>query len=101
MADAQVVALPEAVREDVDRAVRILKEAGCTEVYVFGSVAEGEYHEGSDLDLAVRGCPPERFYELAGTLLCELEHLVDLIPLDDADPFTRFLQEEGALVRVG
>ena len=27
-------------------------------MYVFGSVADGRVRENSDLDLAVRGCPP-------------------------------------------
>ena len=42
MASVDVAAVPEAMREDVRRAVRILREGGCTEVYVFGSAATGE-----------------------------------------------------------
>jgi len=51
---------PPEFHADIRRAVEILKEGGCAEVHVFGSVAEDRVLEGSDLDLAVRGCPPDR-----------------------------------------
>ncbi len=86
---------------DIDRAVAILKAGGCSEVFLFGSLAEGRAHEHSDIDLAVRGCPPGAFFHLYGKLLGELEHPVDLVKLDTADPFAQFLLEHGELLRVG
>ena len=69
--------IPMEYRSDVERAVVISKEEGCREVYVFGSVAVGDTAPRSDLDIAVRGCPPERFYRLLGRLMDELMHTVD------------------------
>ncbi len=86
---------------DIDRAVAILKAGGCSEVFLFGSLAEGRAHEHSDIDLAVRGCPTGEFFRLYGELMGELEHCVDLICLDKADPFAQFLLEHGLLLRVG
>jgi len=57
---------PKAYRADIERAVQILREGGCQEVHVFGSVAEGRIRKGSDLNLAVRGCPPRNFFPLLG-----------------------------------
>ena len=101
MATVDVGAVPEAMRKDVRRAVEILREGGCTEVYVFGSAATGEVRDDSDIDLAVRGCPERFFFGLLGRLLRELEHSVDLVDLDCEDPFSRFLEKEEELVRVG
>lgn len=95
------ITLPEAFQRDIDRAVRILKEAGCTEIFLFGSLAEGAAKEASDIDLAVRGCPRGHFFRLWGKLAWELDHPVDLVKLDADDPFALYLQKERDLVRVG
>ena len=87
-------------REDLERAVQILKEAGCTEIYLFGSVASGETHARSDIDLAVRGCPPDRFFHTLGRLMMALDHSVDLVDLDEPSIFVRYLLDSGELVRI-
>jgi predicted nucleotidyltransferase len=92
---------PEEYRADIERAVQLLKTGGCREVYVFGSVVEGRTREGSDLDLAVRGCPPGSFFPLLGELLTELEHSVDLVDLDREPRLVGFLQKHELLVHVG
>ena len=93
--------IPAAFQPDVARAVRILKEGGCKEVFLFGSLAEGRSHADSDIDLAVCGCPADRFFHLLGKLLFELRHRVDLVDLDAPDPFAQYLLQHGALQRVG
>jgi predicted nucleotidyltransferase len=100
MAASQAVTIPEAFRADVERAVQILRAGGCTDVFVFGSVAAGDA-EAADLDLAVRGCPPDRFFHLLGRLLMELDHPVDLVDLDVGGLFAEYLEQEGELVQVG
>jgi len=61
---AALRAVPEDIRQDIARGVAILKSGGCSEIYVFGSVAEGRVGAESDIDFAVRGCPPEQFFKL-------------------------------------
>ena len=94
-------AIPDDYRTDVARAVKICKEEGCREVYVFGSVVTGRHRPQSDLDIGIRGCPPERFYRLLGRLMDELTHPVDLVDLDLETRVTEFLEQEGQLVHVG
>ena len=91
----------EAQPDDVGRAVEILKSSGCTEVFLFGSTARGEDREGSDIDLAVRGCPKGKFFHVLGRLMLELRRSVDLIDLDQGDIFSRYLERDKELVRVG
>jgi predicted nucleotidyltransferase len=95
------VQLPEAYQKDVKRAVEILKEAGCTHVFLFGSLAAGKFRDGSDIDLAIQGCPKGKFFHLLGKLLFELDHLVDLVSLDSQDAFAHYLEEEGELIQIG
>jgi predicted nucleotidyltransferase len=95
------VQFSEAYRKDVQRAVEILTEAGCTRVFLFGSLTAGKVRDGSDIDLAIRGCPKGRFFHLLGKLLLELDHPVDLVSLDNQDAFARYLEQEGGLLQIG
>lgn len=61
--------LPEQYQTNITRAVEILKQGGCTEVFLFGSLASGNFNPRSDIDLAVRGCPPGNFFHLLGQLI--------------------------------
>ncbi len=88
-------------KKDIDKAVKILKDAGCKEIYLFGSLARGEDGKNADIDLAIRGCPEGEYFSLIGKLIIELEHSVDLVNLDQADDFAELLEEEGELIHVG
>jgi len=81
------IKIPEKYQRDIHRAVTILKEAGCSQVFLFGSLTTAGAHGKSDIDLAVRGCPRGRFFHLLGRLLLELEHPADLIDLDGQHSF--------------
>ena len=94
-------AIPDEYRADVARAVEICKAEGCRDVFIFGSVAAGRHRSQSDLDIAVRGCPPERFYRLLGRLMDELSHPVNLVDLDIEIRVAEFLEQEDQLVHVG
>ena len=50
----------------IRNAADALKAAGAHEVYVFGPAASGSLRASSDVDLAVSGLPPERFFEAIG-----------------------------------
>ncbi len=92
--------LPPSYKKDVEKAIEILKNEGCEDVYLFGSLAKGDIKEGSDIDLAIKGCPPGKYFNLIGKLMVELNHSVDLVNLDKDEDFAFFLSEEGELVYV-
>lgn len=94
------MAIDPAVRKDIETAARILKEEGATEVYVFGSVAHGKMRTESDIDLAIRGLPPEKFFPTMSKVRRGISHLFDLVDLDDDNLFTHFIEDEGELLRV-
>jgi predicted nucleotidyltransferase len=78
------VALLASVRSQAAELQRILSEHGANEAYLFGSVAQGKAGCHSDVDIAVRGCPPEKFYRLAAVLEHALGLPLDLVDLDRA-----------------
>ena len=92
--------MTEKMKKRVERAATLLKSAGCKEVFLFGSVAEGNDNENSDIDIAVKGCPPGRFFELLGKLMLELDCRVDLVNLDHEDAFSKHLLNNGQLLHV-
>ena len=93
--------MKKGIRELVERAAKVLRDAGANEVYLFGSARGGDLREGSDIDLAVAGLPPERFFQAMGQVADILQCRLDLVDLDEESPFTRYLREEGELRRVG
>lgn len=95
------IQFPQAYRKDVFRAVEILKEEGCSHVFLFGSLTAKKVRDGSDIDIAVRGCPKGSFFHLLGRLTLELDHPVDLVSLDRQDAFACYLEDEGDLLKVG
>lgn len=88
------------LNSDLLKAEEILKNNGCTEMYLFGSVIEGKAGEHSDIDIAVKGIPKNKFFCIYGKILSQLKHPVDLICLDYSNEFTDFLINSGGLKRV-
>ena len=91
----------EEIKPSLATAVSELMAAGAQAVYVFGSGAHDAGSPPRDLDLAVAGLPSGQFFRLQGRLLCLLDRPVDLINLDHATPFTRYLRDAHELIRVG
>lgn len=59
----------EKVFEDINKfAIKLKNKFNCI-VYMFGSFARGEIHEGSDIDLIVVGDFKERFFERIGKII--------------------------------
>jgi predicted nucleotidyltransferase len=86
--------------EVLAKATAILREAGATEVYVFGSVSRGTAGDHSDLDLAVAGLPDDRVIPTLSRLLAELGLVADLIQVEREPTFVRYLESKGELRRV-
>lgn len=85
----------------IERAAAVLKAAGAREVYLFGSAVRERMRPDSDVDLAVSGLPPEVFFRAMSDAERAMEMPLDLIDLDEDNPFTRYLRSEGELRRVG
>lgn len=87
--------------EGIAKAARALRAQGATAVYLFGSATTGTLRNGSDIDLAVTGLPPERFLRAMGLAADLLDRPLSLVDLDEDTPFTRYLRAHGGLQLVG
>jgi predicted nucleotidyltransferase len=94
-------AMDENIRLAVCRAAEAVKELGAREVYVFGSAAKGTMREGSDIDFAVAGLPPQLFFDAMVKIADIVKREIDLVDLDVDGPFTQYLRKKGRLLRVG
>ncbi|MBN1422323.1 MAG: nucleotidyltransferase domain-containing protein [Planctomycetes bacterium] len=92
-----MAALRERIRAELPRVVDLLRTRyGVRRVLLFGSVARGEIHERSDVDLAVEGLDPAEFFRAAGECMDLLSLPIDLIPLEAAPPGLRErIEREG------
>jgi predicted nucleotidyltransferase len=91
----------EILKENIEQVVAVLRAVGAREVYLFGSAARDEMRLDSDVDFAVVGLPPEKFFYALSRASDVLGRPLDLIDLDESTPFTQYLKEEGELQRVG
>lgn len=91
---------PQNYNDDVSLAINILKNEGCSEVYLFGSITNGNSNNESDIDIAIKGLPRTKYFSVYGKLMSTLNHNVDLVMLDIESNFTKYLIEKGNLRRV-
>lgn len=88
--------------DEARKAARLLvDEFGVRRVVAFGSLAAGRFRRGSDIDLAVEGLPPERFFRADARLAWELAVPIDLKLLTDCPPLLRKRIEEEGVELVG
>lgn len=81
----------------IEQGKNLLIREGATLVLLFGSAAESP-DKARDLDLACEGIPPQRFYEVAGGLMLDLDTPVDLVDLSDDTKFTRYIRSKGRVL---
>lgn len=83
--------LKERAREARETAVQaaktLVQEHGATEVWLFGSLAKAcrspyAFGERSDVDLGVRGVPPEEYFHVLAAVNEESPFNIDLIDMD-------------------
>lgn len=81
---------------DRDKAVvaRVARRYGAARVWLFGPSANGR-NRGRDLDLAVEGLAPGRFFQFLGDLMLALSSPVDLVCLEKRTKLNALIRKEG------
>ncbi len=88
------------------RAEEVAKEAaqflyikyGVTQVVLFGSVLTSDFHEASDIDLAVWGIPPEHYFSAVGWLQGLSEFEIDLVEASNASEYLQLAISAGRVL---
>lgn len=84
--DARQDALLAQVRSAVPEVAAAM---GASRVFLFGSLATGDIHPHSDVDLAVEGIPPKDVDGFAARLLWKVDADVQVVGIEDASPSLR------------
>ena len=88
------------IKKDIEVAKNILLKEGCKEIYIFGSIIEGNITEMSDIDIATVGLSKSKYFKVYGELLEKLNRSIDLVCLDYDTDFSRKIKESGNFERV-
>ncbi len=68
-------------------AALLRSDFGATQVYAFGSlVGTGRFDARSDIDIGVRGIPPQDFYRAAARAFALAAFDVDIVDMQDCAP---------------
>jgi predicted nucleotidyltransferase len=87
---ASRLARAERARESARRAATVLRnEFTVDEVWLFGSLASEPRHDAFDIDLAVRGLSPERYYTALARVTDVAGEPVDLVTLENSNERVR------------
>jgi len=73
------------------------KDFGVKSVWLFGS-ALGDEDKAIDIDLAVEGLVPEKFFDFYGRLFFELPKPVDLVDMEQEQPITAIIRSSGVRI---
>ena len=93
--------IPLKYQKDIEVAAHLLKNEGCQSIYLFGSMVTGKIHENSDIDIGIKGLPPERFFRVYAELDNNVSHEVDLVDFDENNKFYNLLNSLGEVVEIG
>ncbi|MBX3273748.1 MAG: nucleotidyltransferase domain-containing protein [Sandaracinaceae bacterium] len=78
-----------ALRARLPEVVSRLRAYGAREIWLFGSLARGDLHEASDVDLAVDRLSPDVYFAALAAASATLACDVDLVVIDEASPALR------------
>ncbi len=88
----------EILERELAKVVSLSKEFGAEKVLLFGSCLD-DVESAHDIDVAIKGVKPEKFFEMYGRILCEVDSELDLIPLEDMrEHFAKRILEKGKLL---
>jgi predicted nucleotidyltransferase len=93
--------IPERYREDIKKSYVCLKKHGCATVYLFGSLVTGKTHDESDIDIGIKGLPPEKFFRAYADLGSNLVNDYDLVDFDSSHELFSLLDRLGEVVKIG
>jgi len=93
--------IPEKYLKDIKKANIFLKNEGCESVFLFGSLVTGNIHENSDIDIGIKGLPPEKFFKVYSKLYMNLDNEFHLVDFDYDNDFFSLLNKQGEVIEVG
>ena len=95
------VNIPDKYQEDIRKANFFLKNEGCRSVFLFGSLVTGKINDNSDIDIGIKGLPPDRFFSVYSKLYMNLNNEFHLVDFDYENDFFSLLEKQGEVIEIG
>jgi len=96
-----MVNIPPKYEKDVENATLLLKNEGCKNIYLFGSLVTGKFNQNSDIDIGIKGLPRNKFLKLYSKLHFEFDNKIDLVDFDRNENFYTMLNNLGEVIQIG
>jgi len=93
--------IPSKYQKDIETATSLLKEEGCQSIYLFGSLVTGEIHDGSDIDIGIKGLPKGKFFETCAKVYFAIDNDIDIVDFDNNADFYTLLNKQGEVIEIG
>ena len=97
----ELLEIPEKYRFDIENASLCLKEEGCSEIFLFGSLVTGKYTDSSDIDLGIMGLSPKKYIRTYSKLNNIIKNRFDLIDFDENRDLYNLLYSIGEIRKIG
>ena len=86
------------LKEELSRIVDISRDFGAKKVFLFGSCLE-DIDSAQDIDIAVSGVNPGKFFKYYGKVSMAVEDEVDIVDFDDVrDPLHKRILSKGRML---
>ena len=72
----------ESFEKDLLQIIKIAKAYNAKKIFLFGSCLN-ELKNAHDIDIAVQGIPPDKFFKMYGEILSSINSKIDLLPMED------------------
>ena len=95
------LSIPQKYRQDIENATNLLKNEGCREIFLFGSLVTGKIHDNTDIDIGIKGLPKGKFFEVYSRLYFDIDNKIDLVDFDVNSDFYSMLNRVGEVIQIG
>jgi predicted nucleotidyltransferase len=89
--------LAQQARQELSQVIELLIDRfQVSKIILFGSLAKGTFHQDSDIDLAVAGIEPSKYFQALAQVNNISDRWIDLKPLESLEPhFLKRVLETG------
>ncbi len=93
------IKIPDEMKLKLKKIVNYLKKKNVDKIILFGSIAEGDYTERSDIDIAVSGLSTRDYFTAIAELPLIVRHSIDLVDLKDlTENFKELIGEDSIIL---
>ncbi|MBF0239710.1 MAG: hypothetical protein HQM12_18575 [SAR324 cluster bacterium] len=83
--------------QDRNAIIQTARNYGAHRILLFGS-SSFPSGEGKDIDIAVEGIPPKKFFQFYGELMFKVSKPLDIVDLSQNSRFTQLVRQDGMVL---